>query len=48
MLSPNEYYEFITTGVYPLDIPNPPKVPEILKTAAELGNIPAESPKEST
>ena len=39
MLSPNEYYKFIKTGIYPLDIPNPPKVPEIQKSPAELGNI---------
>ena len=25
-LSPNEFYEFYTTGVYPLNVPNPPKV----------------------
>ena len=28
-LSPNEYYKYITTGVYPLDIPNIP--PFLLK-----------------
>ena len=37
MLSPNEYYKFITTGVYPLAIANPPKVPAILKRPSELG-----------
>ena len=37
MLSPNEYYKFVTTGVYPLAIDNPPKVPEILKPPTELG-----------
>lgn len=36
-LSPNEYYEFVTTGVYPLDIPNPPKPPAIEKLPEELG-----------
>ena len=36
-LSPNEYYEFVTTGVYPLDIPNPPKPPVIEKLPVELG-----------
>ena len=36
-LSPNEYYEFVTTGVYPLDIPNPPKPPVIEKLPEELG-----------
>ena len=38
MLSPNEYYKFVTTGVYPLEIDNPPKVPEIQKSPTELGN----------
>ncbi len=36
-LSPNEYYKFVTTGVYPLDIPNPPKLPVIEKLPEELG-----------
>lgn len=36
-LSPNEYYEFVTTGIYPLDIPNPPKPPVIEKAPEELG-----------
>lgn len=44
MLSPNEYYKFITTGVYPLNIANPPRVPEIQKSATELGKA---STKES-
>jgi transposase InsO family protein len=35
-LSPNEFYKFITTGVYPLDIPNTPSVPEIRKKPSEL------------
>ena len=26
-LSPNEYYQFITTGIYPLKIKNPPELP---------------------
>lgn len=30
-------YKFITTGVYPLAIANPPKVPAILKRPSELG-----------
>ena len=30
-LSPNEFYEFITTGRYPLDVPNIPAVPIIEK-----------------
>ena len=36
-LSPNEYYKFVTTGVYPLSIANPPRVPQVLKTPSELG-----------
>lgn len=36
-LSPNEYYKFVTTGKYPLDIPNPPKLPVIEKRPEELG-----------
>lgn len=37
-LSPNEFYEFVTTGIYPLKVPNPPEVPIIQKSASELGN----------
>ena len=48
MLSPNEYYDFVTTGVYPLAIENPPQVPEIQKSPEELGkkaaNIKSRSP----
>lgn len=36
-LSPNEYYDFVTTGIYPLDIPNPPSPPIIEKLPEELG-----------
>ena len=36
-LSPNEYYNFVTTGVYPLDIPNVPAIPVISKDAKNLG-----------
>ena len=36
-LSPNEYYEFVTTGIYPLPIDNPPKPPSIQKKAEEIG-----------
>lgn len=36
-LSPSEYYKFVTTGKYPLDIPNPPKPPVIEKEPEELG-----------
>jgi transposase InsO family protein len=35
-LSPNEFYKFTTTGVYPLDIPNIPSKPEIRKKPSEL------------
>ena len=37
MLSPNEYHKFVTTGVYPLSIANPPRVPQVLKVPSELG-----------
>lgn len=37
MLSPNEYYKFVATGVYPLSIANPPRVPQVLKAPSELG-----------
>lgn len=36
-LSPNEFYEFCTTGIYPLELPNIPPVPAASKAAAELG-----------
>ena len=36
-LSPNEYYKFVTTGEYPLDIPNVPAPPVIEKNPSELG-----------
>lgn len=36
-LSPNEYYKFITTGEYPLDIVNVPALPVIDKDPSELG-----------
>lgn len=36
-LAPNEYYQFCTTGEYPLKIPTPPEVPAIQKKPAELG-----------
>lgn len=28
-LSPNEFYKFVTTGVYPLNIPDAPIVPPV-------------------
>ena len=37
MLSPNEYYTFVTTGIYPLAISNPPEVPKIQKSPEDLG-----------
>ena len=36
-LSPNEYYKFITTGIYPLDIANVPPIPVIAKKPEQLG-----------
>ncbi len=36
-LSPNEFYQFYTTGEYPLDIPNKPDVPVPEKNIDELG-----------
>ena len=36
-LLPNEYYEFVTTGRYPLEIPHPPKPPVIRKRPEKLG-----------
>ena len=38
-LSPNEYYKFVTTGEYPLDIPNAPVIPVIDKDPSELGTV---------
>lgn len=36
-LSPNEFYQFVTTGVYPLSVPTFPEAPKIKKPAALLG-----------
>ena len=36
-LSPDEYYEFVTTGIYPLDVANVPPVPVISKKPEQLG-----------
>jgi len=36
-LSPNEYFSFVTTGVYPLELTNKPSPPAILKSPNELG-----------
>ena len=38
-LSPNEFYKFVTTGEYPLDIPNAPATPTIRKDPKELGKV---------
>ena len=44
-LSPNEYYNFVTTGEYPLDIPNTPTLPIIQKKPEELGIKPVDNTK---
>lgn len=36
-LAPDEFYRFVTTGEYPLDIPNRPPRPVIARTPGELG-----------
>lgn len=36
-LAPNEFYDFVMTGEYPLDIPNRPARPAIAKKPEELG-----------
>lgn len=36
-LSPCEFYQFCTTGIYPLDVPNKPTMPAGFKDPAELG-----------
>lgn len=36
-LSPNEFYEFATTGIYPLDVFDKPDRPVIKRPAKELG-----------
>ena len=35
-LSPNEYYDFFISGIYPLKVDNPPKVPTPAKSRDEL------------
>lgn len=37
-LAPNEYYKFVTTSEYPLDIPHVPALPVAAKEPAELGS----------
>ena len=36
-LSPDEYYQFCTTGEYPITIPDPPVPPTVGKRPEELG-----------
>lgn len=36
-LSPNEFYRFCTTGVYPIKVENPPEVPVPRKQPGDLG-----------
>ena len=36
-LSPNEYYRFVTTGEYPLNVPNVPALPAIQRETSQLG-----------
>ena len=36
-LSPNEYYRFVTTGEYPLNVPNVPALPAIQREPSQLG-----------
>ncbi|MSS13465.1 DDE-type integrase/transposase/recombinase [Lachnospiraceae bacterium Oil+RF-744-WCA-WT-11] len=37
-LAPNEFYQFYTTGIYSLDIPNKPELSVPSKSAEELGS----------
>lgn len=46
-LSPNEYYQFVTSGTYPLDIPNTPAPPAYEKQPEELGIHAAEKKTEN-
>ena len=45
-LSPNEFYTFYQTGVYPLKVDNPPDVPIPAKNPSELGEKAIDSTKE--
>ena len=45
-LSPNEFYAFYQTGVYPLKVDNPPDVPIPAKNPSELGKKAIDSTKE--
>ena len=44
-LAPNEFYQFVITGKYPLELPVVPDKPVALKNPMELGN---NTPKDST
>ena len=46
-LSPNEYYQFVTSGAYPLDVPNTPAPPAYEKQPEELGIHAAEKKTEN-
>ena len=46
-LSPDEFYEFYTTGKYPLKAVNPPAVPAPEKPASELGRNTGQSAEET-
>lgn len=46
-LSPDEYYQFVTTGVYPLNVDNVPPLPVIAKQRAQLGADTSDSKSES-
>ena len=46
-LSPDEFYEFYTTGEYPLKAVNPPMVPSPEKPASELGRNTVHSAEEA-
>lgn len=43
-LAPNEFYDFITTGEYPLDLSNVPALPAIARKPEELGASAGPSP----
>lgn len=45
-LSPNEFYEFCTTGIYPIKIDNPPEAPVPDRSPDELGRSSEQHNKE--
>lgn len=47
-LSPNEFYEFYQTGIYPLKVDNPPDVPIPVKHPSELGKKAIESTRKES